>query len=794
MHISKASVRDKLYFNAKDCNLEEITENFSYSYGLETFTTLQKIDENKYALPANTIHKLDIENLEDNRVWEKLDYELEYVGTPYPEQRDSIDKFIQGRSIKSGILQARCGWGKSFTASYLISQANVKCLVLVHTKLLFNQWINELEEQLPHSKIGRIGDGLFELHDVTVAIYKSAYNNIDKIKDEFSLLIVDECLEYDSTVIDDKGNKIKIGKIVNNKLTPNILCYNENNNKYEYKKVYNWFKQPQEEFLYIKTNNRSNLKCTNNHNIYVWDKKGIIKKQAKEIKKNDLLVANKTTRSSFVIKKDILPILLGLIIGDGGLDKSRDGTTRLKITHGEKQKKYLQYKTSILEKLFVAKEVIGKSGYAPQNNTVSKNSLSFVDNYRLINQLYLDQPSKCNITKEIKSYITDITWAFIYQDDGSLSNNQITFSVCELNDDSCTLLIESLKTIFNLMDPYVFKCKKGFNYIRLKTKDTNRFLEQINKYIHPSMSYKSLNYKKEEFIVLRYDDIFEEYTLKSVKEITTCKSYNGYRYNISIEDNHNYIANNILVGNCHNAPANIFSTTVNSCSAKVKIGISATPERKDGRHQLLPDYFTDFLIVGIEKENSVEVPRVSIIATDVVFPVFNNPKREWTKAINSLCSDSNYIDKVINIVNSLVRQGRCVLVLNDRVGTLRDMKKRIKRSGLLIGATKEEERQEIITNAGIAYDVLLSTKLFDEGISCHRLDTLVITCPTSNTIKLEQRVGRIEREHPEKQEPLIVDFSLKGPIAVAQLQKRIRWYEMERTSPLKQAYKIDYTI
>ena len=33
---------------------------------------------------------------------------------------------------------------------------------MVHTKLLFRQWIEELAHQIPNIKIGKIGDGLLE--------------------------------------------------------------------------------------------------------------------------------------------------------------------------------------------------------------------------------------------------------------------------------------------------------------------------------------------------------------------------------------------------------------------------------------------------------------------------------------------------------------------------------------------------------------------------------------------------------------------------------------------------------
>jgi len=93
---------------------------------------------------------------------------------------------------------------------------------------------------------------------------------------------------------------------------------------------------------------------------------------------------------------------------------------------------------------------------------------------------------------------------------------------------------------------------------------------------------------------------------------------------------------------------------------------------------------------------------------------------------------------------------------------------------LLVGATKN--RDEILNNAGTKYSAILTTKIFDEGISCHRLDTIYFTCPNNNAAKLEQRIGRIQREHPDKKAPLIVDFWLTGAIVQAQQRNRLEWY------------------
>jgi superfamily II DNA or RNA helicase len=123
-----------------------------------------------------------------------------------------------------------------------------------------------------------------------------------------------------------------------------------------------------------------------------------------------------------------------------------------------------------------------------------------------------------------------------------------------------------------------------------------------------------------------------------------------------------------------------------------------------------------------------------------------------------------------------VSQGRCILILGERLDWLRELNKLIPNSVLMIGGTLEEQRKEVLENVGPKYKVVLTTKLFDEGISCHRLDTLFLVFPSNNPIKLEQRIGRIIREHVDKQRPLICDFWLTGAIVSKQQNNRRNWY------------------
>jgi superfamily II DNA or RNA helicase len=416
--VGKIVISDKIYIKKEEVfNEDELVSLFTYDTGDAILQTYDETDTH-FILPSNSFGKLSYESVLDKRTYTPAKKDLSFVGKLRWEQKELVDKFHTKGRARSGIIQAPCGWGKTFTGVEIISRNNVTTLVMVHTKLLFRQWIEELERQVPGVPIGKIGDGLLDIQDITVGIYKSVYNNLNQIRDTFSLILVDEA---------------------------------------------------------------------------------------------------------------------------------------------------------------------------------------------------------------------------------------------------------------------------------------------------------------------------------------------------------------------HLCPAELFSTALNNLNAKVKIGISATPKRKDGKHVFLADYFTSFMVTARDPRK-LQDPMILIKRTDVRFPVID-PKRDWSRQLNKLCSNKDYLKAIAKMANHMIATKRCPLILGERVQMLKDLQAMITDSVCLIGETDESTRKDVLQNVGGKYKAVLSTKLFDEGISCHRLDTLIITCPNNNPIKLEQRIGRIIREHPEKQVPLVIDFWLSGPIVARQQTKRLQWYQ-----------------
>lgn len=416
--VGSIRLAEKIYIDKKQVEDHDLLISlYTYDNGDEFLSTIEENDE-YYLVPSNSYHKLEWDELVDDRNFEQLDYQLRFDGQLRPEQQGAVDKFLTKGRARSGLLQAPCGWGKTFASCSLIASNNAKTLVLVHTKLLFRQWIEELEKQIPNISVGKIGDGLLDVQDITVGIYKSVFNNKEELKDCFSTIIIDES---------------------------------------------------------------------------------------------------------------------------------------------------------------------------------------------------------------------------------------------------------------------------------------------------------------------------------------------------------------------HLCPAEMFSTALNSLNAKIKIGISATPKRKDGKHVFLQDYFSPFY-VRADDPRQLANPSVQVVKTDFKFNVLD-PKRDWSRQINAISSNKNYLELIAKKTIQYNKTNRCVLILGDRIQMLKDLQKLIPDSVCLIGESDDTTREDVLNNVGGKYKTVLSTRLFDEGISCHRLDTLVLTCPSNNPIKLEQRIGRIIREHPDKQLPLIVDFWLSGRVVQRQQTKRLEWYK-----------------
>ena len=274
------------------------------------------------------------------------------------------------------------------------------------------------------------------------------------------------------------------------------------------------------------------------------------------------------------------------------------------------------------------------------------------------------------------------------------------------------------------------------------------------------------------------DSILEEYSLVEYKGYTEVPATGGNRYNIEVEDNHNYIANGKLVSNCHHTPATTFSKLLLTSKARYKIGLSGTLHRRDGMHSAFKDFF-GFNVLQPEINNTVP-PTVHVYKSGCALP--GNMLMPWADRVTQLTENEMYRREVLALAKIYCQMGHKTILVSDRIEFLTYVHENTElRSALFIGDADLERRTEILgdmTNEGLDL-ICASQSLFSEGVSQNNLSCMILGSPISdNRSLLSQLAGRIMRIHEGKLDPILVDMSLSSEAGRSQARKRKAIYKM----------------
>jgi superfamily II DNA or RNA helicase len=109
---------------------------------------------------------------------------------PRPYQTEALQNWQ--RAGKRGVIILPTGAGKTFVAQMAIELVGRQTLIVVPTLDLMNQWYDLLVATFK-AEIGLIGGGYFEIGALTVTTYASAFRFMERLGNQFGLLICDEC-------------------------------------------------------------------------------------------------------------------------------------------------------------------------------------------------------------------------------------------------------------------------------------------------------------------------------------------------------------------------------------------------------------------------------------------------------------------------------------------------------------------------------------------------------------------------------------------------------------------------
>lgn len=448
--------------------------------------------------------------------------------------------------------------------SITVTPAGRKLMKDDYVKALRNHFLNEYygsEDNIPWSMKFMLSIECPQLcrriKDIKPDKQKLLWESPDWIAEEK----IDGCFTYDTPILLDDGSTLPIGKIVEEKLKVNVLSLNTTTGKIESKPVVNWFnngfkqmnewcklnrdcKQPR----VLGTEHLQHRFITKNHKV--WNGTNWI----------ESINANETYGITYWLNDIQKQVLHGMLLGDSTFikDKRYNESYKVMFFHSEKQKDYFDKKINAFNKFtYTVKNYT--SGYGSLCYKSGINNPYLKDIYNLIGD------RKNNIAVEFLNSITPLTLAIWYLDDGSREKgsdeinttnkySRATFSAFRYDENVVDLLVNKLNEFGYQASKHFAKRDNGFS-IRLNSEGSQKFFNDIAKYVPSSMSYKLPNNFRhlcDTFDWWNMNNV-EYNTVKLKSNISKHESTSHKKlcaYDIEVADNHNYVANGFIVHNC----------------------------------------------------------------------------------------------------------------------------------------------------------------------------------------------------------------------------------------------------
>jgi superfamily II DNA or RNA helicase len=244
----------------------------------------------------------------------------------------------------------------------------------------------------------------------------------------------------------------------------------------------------------------------------------------------------------------------------------------------------------------------------------------------------------------------------------------------------------------------------------------------------------------------------------------------------------------VIVDECHHVPAVSFERVMREVKARYVVGLTATPQRRDGHHPILrlqlgPTRFR----IDARSQAAGQSFRHRLVVRETAFRLRGEPSGAGIQEVyRQIAEDANRNRLILRDVARALEEGRSPILLTERRDHLLYFSERL--SGIarhlviLQGGMRTRERRAAIEQLASIPEseerlVLATGRFIGEGFDDARLDTLFLAMPVSWKGTLIQYAGRLHRRHRAKTEVRMVDYVDRGvPMLARMFEKRMRGY------------------
>ena len=244
----------------------------------------------------------------------------------------------------------------------------------------------------------------------------------------------------------------------------------------------------------------------------------------------------------------------------------------------------------------------------------------------------------------------------------------------------------------------------------------------------------------------------------------------------------------VIIDECHHVPAASFEAAMKCCTARYILGLTATPNRKDGLQKIL------FLQCGpirhrIDLDHSEEQSRTVFVREFSLRLPAEKDRLPIHQIWEHLIQSGERNRAIASDVSSALEEQRFCALLSDRKEHLNALESLLREKWpeesiyRIDGSTKQKLRTAILGNLrskaseGRAFALLATASLLGEGFDMPELDTLFLAMPISFKGRLIQYAGRLHRFSEKKKSVRIYDYvEPDNPLTAQMYRKRTAAY------------------
>jgi hypothetical protein len=308
------------------------------------------------------------------------------------------------------------------------------------------------------------------------------------------------------------------------------------------------FKNAGKDFLKVRTVSAIQVPlCTSDHRFAVVDdplKPEIYWTEAKNLT-GKYIVSNKQVN---LYNDEQMSVLVGTLLGDSCISSK----SVISYGHSEKQKDYAEFKQKILG----GDGHIGKVYKTEWGACVGYTTRVTAQTHKIAEMVRHEGSKK---VENILHMLNEIGLAFWYMDDGvyadcSYKQSRPNARLCThgFTYDQHLSMVETFKNRFGLEPKIRTQNQNGNEYFFLEflKDDSETFWKIVSKYIHESMDYKlPSEFRTEPENKHKFNTDRLGYSLHQVVSVVPCARKSAL-YDITVENNHNFFADGVLIHNC----------------------------------------------------------------------------------------------------------------------------------------------------------------------------------------------------------------------------------------------------